>query len=204
MSRRKMKKIIVSVGLAAGAAGLSSALAQSLDVVSPKLWNVSANLRGFYDDNYTVGNSKKGSAGIEFSPSVSANLDLQQTDLGIRYTFGMYYYFQRERDGIDPLDYTHQADVWLDHAFDETLKLNLSDSIVIAQDPQLVQGGSVVRVSGNNVANNAKLNLTKEWTRQFSTATHYGNNLVIYSYSGSTNDPTSGTNPSQAALLNRI
>jgi hypothetical protein len=197
-----MKKIIVSVGLAAGAVGLSSALAQSLDVVSPKLWNVSANLRGFYDDNYTVGNSKKGSAGIEFSPSVSANLDLQQTDLGIRYTFGMYYYVQRERDGLDPLDYTHQADVWLDHAFDETLKLNLSDSIVVAQDPQLVQGGSTVRVSGNNLANNAKLNLTKEWTRQFSTATHYGNNLVIYSESSTTNAP--GTNPSQAALLNRI
>ena len=197
-----MKKIFVSFGLAASAAGLSSALAQGMEAASPKLWNVSGTLRGFYDDNYNSSNVKKGSGGFEVSPTISGNVDMQQTDFGARYTFGMYYYFDRENHGADPIDYTHQADVWLDHAFDETLKLNLSDSLVIAQDPKLVEGGSVTRVSGNNVANRAKLALTKEWTRQFSTATHYGNNVIIYDDTGTTNAP--GVNPSQSALLNRF
>ncbi|HEY2329622.1 MAG TPA: outer membrane beta-barrel protein [Verrucomicrobiae bacterium] len=198
-----MKKILVSVSLAAGAAGLSSALAQSLDIVSPKLWNVSANLRGFYDDNYTSGHQRSGSGGIEASSTVSANVDLQQTDFGVRYTFGMYYYFQRANDGISPLDYTHQADFWFDHSFDETFKLNATDSFVIAQDPQLVQGGSTRRVGGNNLDNRANLSLTKEWTRQFSTTTHYANNLVVYDNNGNRNGGITN-NPSQAALLNRM
>jgi len=197
-----MKKIFVSVGLAAaGAAGLPSVHAQSMDAgASPKIWNVAANLRGFYDDNYAVAHDKTGSFGFELSPSVSANVALQQTDIGVRYTFGMYYYLQRAQNGIDPLDYTHQGDFWLDHSFNERFKLTLADTVAVGQDPQLVQGGSVIRVNGNNVANTATATLNSEWTRQFSTTTHYGNNLVVYD-NGGTNSPS---NPSQAALLNRM
>jgi hypothetical protein len=196
-----MKKIVVSVGLAAaGAASVSSLSGQGMDLVSPKAWNVSANLRGFYDDNYAVAHNKTGSFGWEVSPSASANLDLKQTDIGIRYTFGMYYYFQRADNGLNPLDYTHQADLWFDHSFNERLKLNVSDSFVVGQDPKLVQGGAVTRVQGNNVANHANVTLTKEWTRQFSTSTHYGNDFYLYS-NGATNSPVS---PNDAALLNRI
>ena len=197
-----MKKTVVSVGLAVGAIGMSSAFAQGLELAAPKMWNVSASLRGFYDDNYSVGNSKEGSWGWEASPSISGNVDLQQTDFGARYTFGMYYYVARADEGVDPLDYTHQADVWLDHAFDETLKLNITDSFVLAQDPQLVQGGSLIRVGGNNVANHAKLTLSKDWTRRFSTSTYYINDLFIYDSTGNNSAP--GVNPSQAAILNRI
>lgn len=197
-----MKKIFVSVGLAAaGAAGLPSVHAQSMDAgASPKIWNVAANLRGFYDDNYAVAHDKTGSFGFELSPSVSANVALQQTDIGVRYTFGMYYYLQRAQNGLDPLDYTHQGDFWLDHSFNERFKLTLADTVAVGQDPQLVQGGSVIRVNGNNVANTATATLNSEWTRQFSTTTHYGNNLVVYD-NGGTNSPS---NPSQAALLNRM
>lgn len=211
-----MKKIFVSIGLAATAAGLSSAFAQGMESAAPKLWNVSGTLRGFYDDNYNVSNDKKGSAGIEVSPSISANLDLQQTDLGMRYTFGMYDYFDRDNDGSDPIDYTHQADVWLDHAFDETFKVNVTDTFIVAQDPKLVDGGAVTRVGGNNVVNHARINFTKDWTRQFSTATYYGNNLVMYDDThakspasgpggiGPLNSVNQGYYPSQAAILNRI
>jgi len=194
-----MKKIFVSVGLAAGAAGLASAFAQGMEGASPKLWNVTGSLRGFYDDNYNSSSVKQGSWGFEVRPSVSANVDLKQTDFGAKYTFGLYFYEYRSSKGENPIDYTHQANVWLDHAFDETLKLNITDTLVIAQDPELVQGGATTRVSGNNVNNHARLSVTKEWTRQFSTATHYGNNLVEYQDSS-----TSPSNPSNAALLNRI
>ncbi len=199
-----MKKIFVSIGLAASAAGLSSAFAQGMESAAPKLWNVSGTLRGFYDDNYNSSNNKQSSWGLEVSPSVSANLDLQQTDLGMRYTFGMYYYFDRGTSDSSPIDYTHQADVWLDHAFDETMKLNVTDSFVVAQDPKLIDGGAITRVGGNNVVNHAQINLTKDWTRQFSTATHYGNNLVVYSDSHLQTPSNPGLYPSQAAVLNRI
>lgn len=198
-----MKRFFVSFGLAASAVGIQSALGQAMTSgASPKIWNVSANLRGFYDDNYTVAHNKTGSFGFQLSPSVSANKAYQQTDIGVRYTFGMYYYFQRADNGIDPLDYTHQADLWLDHAFNERFKLNVSDTLVIGQDPELVQGGAVVRVSGNNTVNTANVVLNSEWTRQFSTATHYGNTLVNYQDTSVTNN--NGSNPSNAYLLNRV
>lgn len=197
-----MKKIFVSVGLAAGAVGLTSAYAQGLEVASPKLWNVSATLRGFYDDNYTVGSDRSGSFGWNLSSQLSANLDLAQTDFGVRYTFGMYYYVKRADQGVTPLDYTHQADVWLDHAFSESLKLNLNDSLVIAQDPQLLNGGAIYRVEGNNIVNNFNAKLNKEWTRQFSTSTYYNNRYVNYSADSVVN--TFGANPSLSGLLDRI
>lgn len=170
----------------------------------PKVWNVSSTLRGFYDDNYSVAHDKKGSFGFEVSPSLSANVALQQTDIGIKYTYGMYYYQQRAENGMNPIDHTHQADLWVDHAFNERWKGNVTDSFVVAQDPKLVDGGAVTRVGGNNVANRAKASISTDWTRQFSTDTHYGNNLFVYSDSASTNNVPAGTDPSQAALLNRI
>jgi hypothetical protein len=199
-----MKKIFVSVGLvAAGAAGWSSASAQSLEAgATPKLWNVSASLRGFYDDNYAVVQNKKGSFGFEFTPSVSANVSLPQTDIGIKYTLGLYYYLQRANVGLNPLDVTHQGDLWVDHAFNERWKLNLTDSLAVGQDPQLIQGGAVVRVNGNNLGNRAQATLNTEWTKAFSTATHYGNNLFIYQ--DNSHNPTNAVNPSNAALLNRV
>jgi hypothetical protein len=115
----------------------------------------------------------------------------------------MYYYFDRESHDQNPIDYTHQADVWLDHAFDETLKLNVTDTFVVAQDPELLGGGgAVTRVNGNNFINRGKVTLTKEWTRQFGTAVYYGNNLIVYT--AGPNSPSDGSNPSQADLLNRI
>jgi hypothetical protein len=189
--------------VAVGAAGLPSAFAQDMvAAATPKIWNVATTLRGFYDDNYAVAHNKTGSFGFEFSPSVQANIALQQTDIGVKYTFGMYYYVQRADNGINPLDYTHQGDLWVDHAFNERFKMTVADTLVVAQDPALVQGGSTVRVNGNNVANRATVTLNSEWTRQFSTATHYANNLFVYN--DSTTNNVSGSNPGNGALLNRI
>ena len=187
--------------VAAGAAGLPVLHAQDMAGASPKAWNIAASLRGFYDDNYAVAHDKKGSFGLEVSPSVSANVDLKQTDIGVRYTFGAYYYQQRQDAGLDAFDYTHTAELWLDHSFTERWKLNVSDSLAIAQDPALLQGGgSPIRVNGDNIANRAKVSLDTQWTRQFSTKAFYGNSAYIYSDKG-TNNPVS---PSQAAILNRM
>ena len=66
-------------------------------MASPKYWSVSGTLRGFYDDNYNIAGTGRGSGGVEVLPEVSFHMPLQQTDIGIRYTYGLYYY--QDRDG---------------------------------------------------------------------------------------------------------
>jgi hypothetical protein len=207
-----MKKIFISVGLvAAGAAGFQNALAQSLDVVSPKAWSVSGTLRGFYDDNYTVSGAKKGSFGIEASPEISVNLPLKQTDIGLRYIYGLYYYEQRDEMGLDSVDQTHQVDVWLDHSFNERWKLKLADSFAVGQEPALLQPNVAAaqaiqyRVQGDNIGNHADITLDTDWTRQFSTSLHYGNNFYDYQNSGiNSSNLISGQPASLAGVLNRV
>ena len=179
--------------LVAGFAGLQSALAAGPDLVSPKAWNVSASLRGFYDDNYNISGSGKGSFGVELSPTISLHVPLRQTDFGMRYTYGLYYYQDRDALGMDPFDQTHQLNVWLDHAFNQRWKANISDTVVVGQEPELLgpvsssaPNGVPYRVSGNNLANHATATLSTEWTRLFSTSLSYGNNFYDYENSGTT------------------
>ena len=57
---------------------------------------MAASLRGFYDDNYTTAHTgKQGSLGFEVNPSFNLNLPLQQTEIGLRYNYGLYYYQKR-------------------------------------------------------------------------------------------------------------
>ncbi|HZL80031.1 MAG TPA: outer membrane beta-barrel protein [Candidatus Limnocylindrales bacterium] len=198
-----MKKIFISAGLAAvSAAGFETVFAAGPDVLSPKDWNVSGTLRGFYDDNYAAGGNQKGSFGLEVSPTISLNVPLQQTEIGLRYTYGLYYYQQRQDLGVDAFDQTHQMELWLDHAFNERWRANASDSFAIGQEPELLNPGisaTPYRIEGDNIANHANLTLNTEWTRQFSTKLHYGNNFYDYQNSGG-----NAIVPSYAGLLNRI
>ena len=100
-----MKKFFVSVGLiAAGTASLQAAYAPEWNSASASMWSVSGTLRGFYDDNYETASSgaKIGSFGMEVSPQISLNVPLQQTELGMRYIYGLYYYQRREDSGRKP------------------------------------------------------------------------------------------------------
>jgi hypothetical protein len=186
-----MKKFFVSTGLAAiSAAGLQSALAAGLDSVSPKAWSISGTLRGFYDDNYNISNTKKGSWGGEVAPTVSVNLPLRQTDMGIRYNYGLYYYNDRDSLGLNPFDQTHQVEVWLDHAINEQWHVKLTDTFAVGQEPDLLQGSGAqavqYRINGNNMANHANVSLDTQWTKMFGTSLHYGNDFYSYDNKGTT------------------
>src|SRR5271154_5443074 len=138
-----MKKIIISASVVAiGAANIQQSLADdsasAIGTPTSKLWSAGATLRGFYDSNYnlqTTGNTKD-SYGIELSPTVALNDSLQQTDFGIRYTYGLYWYERRQNDNQDALDQTHQLDLWMDHAFDERWKLTTSDTFAAGLEPE--------------------------------------------------------------------
>ena len=201
-----MKSFFISAGLVAvGTAGLQSALADdSITAASPKIWSVSATLRGFYDDNYATSNTKKGSFGIEFTPSVALNESLQQTDIGIRYTYGLYWYQERQILGQDAIDQTHQLDLWLDHSFNEQWKVTVSDTFADGQEPELINAGVPFRVSGDNIANHFNTALSTQWTREFSTSLHYENDFYDFQNSGaSIVDGAIVNGPSLAGLLNR-
>jgi hypothetical protein len=220
-----MKKIFVSLGLAtAGTVGLHAAYAPDSPDNS-KMWSLSATLRGFYDDNYNTTQHKQGSFGVEASPSFSLNMPLQQTEIGLRYTYGLYYYQQRQNSGQNPIDQTHQFDLWLDHAFTPRWEARVEDTVSVSQDPALTAVGTATpqRVNGNNIANTFTASLHTDWTREFSTALTYQNTFYDYENTGVTDVNQVGTpatfnglyyvpgtglaasvNPSYAGLLNRV
>ena len=196
-----MKKLFVSLGLAAaGTASIHAAYAPDSSDNS-KMWSLSGTLRGFYDDNYTTTPQRHGSTGFEASPSFSLNVPLQQTEIGLRYTYGLYYYQTRENHSQNPIDQTHQFDLWLDHAFTPRWETRLEDTFTVSQDPALTAAGTAVaqRVSGNNIANTLNALLHTDWTREIGTALTYQNSFYYYENSGG-----NAVNPSYAGLLNRI
>ena len=213
-SKTTMKRYFVSAGLAAlSAATLESAMAD--DATGPKYWSVGATLRGFYDDNYAISPDQKGSAGIEFLPTVSLHVPLQQTDMGIRYTYGLYYYQDRQDLGVNAFDQTHQVDLWLDHSFNERWRTKITDTFSSGQEPELLNPNPVVgvatpyRVNGDNISNHGGIGLDTDWTRLLSTSLTYDNALYDYSQSGATANSgsimTGGLGgPSLAGILDRI
>ncbi len=205
-----MKKFFTSVGLiAAGTVGLQAAYAPGLDsMATSKMWSVQGTLRGFYDDNYLTASSgnKRDSIGFEVSPEVDLNVALQQTELGLRYTYGMYYYQDRQNLGQDPVDQTHQFDLWVDHAFTERWQTKVMDTFVIGQEPELIDPNTSrpQRTEGNNLRNTGTIDLNTTWTRLFSTKLGYQNTYFDYQNSGTTTANFATDGASLAGQLNRI
>jgi hypothetical protein len=209
-----MKKFFVSVGLiAAGTASLQGAYAPQWNSTEASMWSVAGTLRGFYDDNYTTaassssaGGNKKGSFGFEVSPQINLNVPLQQTELGLRYAYGAYYYAERENLGQDPWDQSHQLDLWVDHAFTERWQAKVQDSFVVGQEPELLDPNTsvVTRTDGNNIANTGTVAVNTIWTRLFSTAFSYQNSIFDYQNSGATISNIQTNGASLAGEMNRI
>jgi len=201
-----MKKIAVSFGLiAVGTASLQAAYTLGSDSMqTSKVWSLSGSLRGFYDDNYNTAPSgtpsKRGSYGFEVSPSISLNVPLDQTDIGVRYTYGLYFYQDRLNlhPSQNPVDQTHQLDLWVNHAFTESWQASIQDSFVSAQDPGLVNGGTPLRTEGNNINNVGSIKLDTQWTRLLGSEFGYQNTFVDYQNHGGT-----AIAPSFSGLLDR-
>jgi len=202
-----MKKLFISVGLAAaGTAGLHAAF---LDP-DTKDWLISGTLRGFYDDNFLTSTPKKGSVGFEINPSIKYNAPLTQTELGIRYTYGLFYFQARADSHQNPVDQTHQFDLWIEHAFNPRWSMVVADTVGVAQDPPLTDRATATtrRVEGNNLQNTLDLSLHTDWTRLFSTTLKYQNTYVRYDNRkpayGPLPFPFITVIPSLAGLLDRL
>lgn len=191
-----MKKIITSAGVVAlGVAGVH-AEGYAPGFGSPdqsRPWSVSATLQGFYDDNYNTAPSgspnKRSSVGFEVLPSASLAYSAGSTDVGMRYTFGMYYYADRNSSayaaGTAPEDYSHQVDLTINHNFSTRENVVVTDSFVYSSEPALLfpigaANPYAFRTQFDNYRNVGALTFNSELTKELSLALAYQNTFNHY------------------------
>ena len=173
-SDKAMNKKIITLGVAAiGVAGVQAADAG-------KVWEVTASLRGFYDDNYTTSPDElaEESWGIEVSPGINFTLG-EGTDMEFSagYAFGMRYYEDRESDNED---YGHELGISLDKKFSDTSVLLLSNGLVVAQEPEILNGGTPLRIEGDNLRNTFAARYRRVLSGSTGVDIGYGNSIFDY------------------------
>ncbi|MBC8245247.1 MAG: outer membrane beta-barrel protein [Verrucomicrobia bacterium] len=169
-----MNKKIVTLGVAA----LGVAAAQAAD--AGKIWEVTASLRGFYDDNYTTSPEAlaEESWGIEVSPGISLTIgEGTDMELSARYAFGMRYYEDRVSDNED---YGHELGISLNKAFSDSSSLQLADSFVVAQEPEILNGGTPLRTEGDNLRNTFSALYSRILTESIGVDIGYGNSFYEF------------------------
>ena len=207
-----MNKIFASIGaVALGTTAVQAA--GGVEMVDPtKPWSVSASLRGFYDDNYVTApkGAERDSYGIEVRPSAALYFPLEQTTLGLRYTLGAKWYQDREdlSSSNDPWDFSHELDAFLNHQFSQRYLLDVRDSFVITQEPELLSGNGPVtspfRTESDNMRNLAEANFTAVLTRELSLVLGYQNTWVDYDSSGPVDDGVGNISASLSGRLDRM
>ena len=145
-----------------------------------KVWEVTASLRGFYDDNYTTSPDQlaEESWGIEVSPGINFTLG-EGTDMEFSagYAFGMRYYEDRESDNED---YGHELGISLDKKFSDTSVLLLSNGLVVAQEPEILNGGTPLRIEGDNLRNTFAAQYRRILSGSTGVEIGYGNSIFDY------------------------
>ena len=145
-----------------------------------KVWEVTASLRGFYDDNYTTSPDQlaEESWGIEVSPGINFTLG-EGTDMEFSagYAFGMRYYEDRESDNED---YGHELGISLDKKFSDTSVLLLSNGLVVAQEPEILNGGTPLRIEGDNLRNTFAARYRRVLSGSTGVDIGYGNSIFDY------------------------
>ena len=206
-----MKKIVASVGLVAlGASGLNAVYGQDMmDAIPNKPWNVSASLRGFYDDNINTVQSgspyHQGSFGFQISPGADLNWQQEQTTVKAGLVYSLRWYDKKPfgNTGHDDQDFTFNGDV--NHVFTERYRVDANDSFVIGQEPDFLRYGYALeepqRVPGDNIRNYGTINFDGQLTPLFGFELGYANGYTDY------HDTTPFVDTgvaSLAAALNRI
>ncbi|HWF19282.1 MAG TPA: outer membrane beta-barrel protein [Verrucomicrobiae bacterium] len=197
-----MKKVIASAGvLALGAIGVQSVRAD-MDLSTERPWSLSGTLRGFYDDNYnTQPNSSSahlGSFGFEVRPQVSVAYSSGPTTLNASYTYSERYYVSRPGNKSDQ---SHDFEFTLLHSFNERYSVDLLESFVDAQEPEVIDSSFSfpLRANGDNYRNTAAANLHGQITPLLGFVVGYANSFYDYT------SVTPGIDgPSYGTLLNRF
>ena len=215
-----MKKLFASVGLAA--LGVSTLHAQFTpgptlaEMATP--WSVAATLRGFYDDNPLTLNphilpagdpkamANNRGFGEEISPSATFNHTINDTALSLSYVFDWVNYESTDHH----TDTSHLFNASVKQNFSDRYSMQASDSLIIAQQPDIIDQGAIISsplyTSGNNVHNNGMLSFTAGLTPKLDLQLSYANNLYAYNQTYDDANPPGQAfvNPSRSALLDRM
>ncbi len=207
-----MKNIFKTAGLAAVAVAgyCTTSTAQTVTVDDSKWWEVSASLRGFYDDNYTAAPSgavvplagggfapaKRDSFGFEVRPGVTLAHQGEQHLLKLQTQYAARYFEDRDNE---PWDHGLFADLLGEYKLSENHVVRLNDTFTWTQEPVLVDRGGVItaplRGDGTNKKNSADLKYVGQFTPLVGLEVGYAN--VWYDYE------TDGAG-SFSALLDRM
>jgi len=212
-----MKKIVASVGLVAlGASGIQTASAQPVLGGPPgaKPWNVSATLRGFYDDNVNTLPSAAlppgqpaGSWGFEISPGITLGWALEQTTINLGFVYSLLYYENKPIGNADHYDQNYIFNAGITHTFNERLQGQVNDSFVIGQEPDALRAGNAFstfqRVSGDNIRNYGALSLDAQLTPLFGMSVGYDNAYYDYANTGVSFAANGNVVPSYSGTLDR-
>jgi len=137
-------------------------------------WSVDVGISGGYDDNIyshpANDPDKKSSASTTLNPRLFVNLPLDQTFLGLRYSYDWIYYW--DRIGGEKFDQNHNADLIFSHRFNPRLQLDLTDNFRRGISPALTEiapgVNRILQEQGNYFFNNLTAtltyNLTRVWT----------------------------------------
>lgn len=187
-----MNRIIASVGMVA--LGAASVQAQSSMSTPPaKWWNVSATVRGFYDDNLNSAHeptSRDRVFGFEVNPGVGITLGNDQTTFTADYKYAFLYYDKVPAGQDHKYDQDHTFNAALTHVFNERYSLRVHDSFVIGQEPDALRWDAAFhtpfRVAGNNKVNYGGLAFEAEITPKVGIEIGYDNAWFDYqdSFSG--------------------
>src|SRR5712691_692054 len=207
-----MKKIVASVGLfAVGASGVQAASITAPTVEGAKPWSVAVTLRGFYDDNINTAPSgfKTSTFGFEASPSLGLNWSAEQTTMSLNYVYAFRYYDKKPPGNADNYDQNHTFNALLNHNFSERYLLNVTDSFVIGQEPDLLRTGATLtdfqRIPGDNIRNYGQIKFNAQLSRLFGLELGYQNSFFHYANDTATFfDEDGNLIVSRAALLDRI
>lgn len=183
-----MKRIAASIGLVAiGSTVIQQANAVSLSPQEKtKPWSVGVALRGFYDDNYLL--AERGddarvneSFGFSVSPTVSLNLPLEQTYLGLDLGYGGSWY-----EDDSHYDQSFNADAQLNHAFNDRTFLDVTDGFLYS-DREQVDGNNpllLARTDQSSLRNELDVEFTYGLSSRFSVTAGYGNRWYDYDQEG--------------------
>jgi opacity protein-like surface antigen len=89
----------------------------------------------------------------------------------------MRYYEDRETDNED---YGHELGISLNKAFSNTSLFQLSDSFVIAQEPEILNGGTPMRTEGDNLRNTISASYRQVLAGNILGELGYGNSIFDY------------------------
>jgi hypothetical protein len=212
-----MKKIVASVGLVAlGASGVQTAFAQDLTADNSKPWSISATLRGFYDDNLNTwpndvplpNGFHRSSFGFEITPAAMLRWSMEQTTLSLGLIYSFKYYENKPINNSDNYDNIFTFTAGLHHNFSERYQIDIKDSFVIGQEPDLIRAGDVFstyqRVPGDNIRNYGTLVFDAELTPEAAAQVGFDNAYFDYSDKAVAVDQFGNPVASLAGLLNRI